>query len=105
MTDDLLAAVLVFLHEVVRAGESDLVDILAHFLRRHADAVIGKGQNAVLLIYAHGDARLIIVRNLPHHAALGHRIAAVGNQLSYKNIPIGIQPFLDDGQKVFRMNG
>ena len=42
VADDLVVVrlVLVLLQEILRAGEGDLVDVLIHLIRRHADAVV-----------------------------------------------------------------
>ena len=44
MTDDLIVIglVLIFLNEISRAGKGDLVDVLLHLVRRHAESVIDK---------------------------------------------------------------
>ena len=105
VADDLLAGVLVLLQEVARAGERHLVDVLAHLVGGHAHAVVGEGEDAVLLVHHHVDGGCVVLGDLAHHAALGHRVAAVGDQLTHKNVAVGIQPLLDDGQKVFGMYG
>ena len=38
----LIRLILVFLNKIRRAGESDLVDVLLHLVRRHADTVVDK---------------------------------------------------------------
>ena len=105
MADDLLAGVLVLLQEVARAGERHLIDVLAHLVGGHAHAVVGEGEYPVLLVHHHIDRGRVVLGVLAHHAALGHRVAAVGDQLAHEYVAVRIQPLLDDGQKVFGMYG
>ena len=57
MPDDGLGVVLVFLHELLGAGERDLVDVLIHLLGRHTDAVVRNRQRAGLRVGRHGNAQ------------------------------------------------
>ena len=50
VTDDRISVILVFLEELLRTGESDLVDILLDFLLRHTDTTVGDGERTLILI-------------------------------------------------------
>ena len=112
MTDNLVIVclVFVFLDEIRRSGERDLVDILLYFVSRHSETVIGKGHRFLLGAYNHIDARLIIKRSfiLAHHfkfLELSDRITSVGDQFSDENVVIRIQPFLDNRENILAVNG
>ncbi len=97
MADDLIfiRLVLIFFQEIRRTGKSDLVNILFHLRGSHAKAVICYSQRLFIRIHCDLDLRLVVVRKgiFPHHIQLlklGDRIAAVGYQLTVKNIVIGI---------------
>ena len=74
MTDDLILIrlVLVFFNKIRRAGESDLVDVLLHLVRRHADTVVDKCKRLFLRIDNDLNLRLVIIRQrvLAHHIQL-----------------------------------
>ena len=112
MSDDLIARrlVLVFLKEVLCAGEGDIVDIFPDLVRCHAETVIRKRHRLLIRIDGNVDASLVIVRQL----TLSHQrkllpfrdgIASVGDHLTDKNVMVGIQPLLDDGKHIFTVNG
>ena len=48
--DDGFRLVFVFVHELLGAGESDLVDVFVHLLGGHADTVVLHGQRLLVLI-------------------------------------------------------
>ena len=111
MTDDLvgIALVLIFLNEICCAGKCDLVDVLFHFVGGHAQTVILEGQCLLFRIHDDIHTSLIAFRHgiFSHHVQLfqlGHGIAAVRDQLSVKNIVIGIQPLFNDRKYVFTVN-
>ena len=105
MADD---AALVFagiiLEEFLGAGKGHLVDVLFHFLRGHADAVVGEAKLARFLVHGDGDAQ-ILVRFALEHFILGDGVAAVADHLADENILVGIQPALDHRHDVLGMDG
>ena len=101
--------VLILLKELGGAGESDLCDILFHFIRGHAESVIDKLHGLLFRIDDHFDLRLISFREFifSHHIQflqLRDRVASVGNHLTDKDIMIRINPFLYDRKYIFAVN-
>ena len=94
---------LILFQKLLGAGEGHLVDVAVYLLSRHADAVIGETKLLGLGIHGHGDAQVFIIAC--DHAILGHRVAAVGRQLTDKDILIGIQPALNHRHDIFSMDG
>ena len=91
MTDDagifLIFVLGVFLHEGLRAGERDLVDVGLDFVLRHADAVVDEAEFARGFI--HHDVNGAVLRGgAVHHAELGDGVAAVAHQFSVKNVMV-----------------
>ncbi len=74
MADDLvlIGLVLIFVQEVLSPGESDLVDVLLHFLLCHTDTVVCDGDGLVRRIHGHLNLILHILRllKLPHQLQL-----------------------------------
>ena len=99
---------LVFFQKLLRAGERHLGDVFLDFLRGHADAVVGKGERALVGIGHHVDAPGLFAFALgglclahgDEALHLAHRVAAVGNHFPHKYILVGIQPFFDDWHDV-----
>ena len=50
MPDDGFRLVFVFVHELLSAGERDLVDVLIHLFGSHADTVVLHGQRLLVLV-------------------------------------------------------
>ena len=107
MSDDLIFIrfILILFKKVGCPGKSDLVNILFHLVRRHADTVINKFQRLFFRIDYHFYLCLIIIRQntFSHHFQLfplRNRIAPVGNHLSHENIMVGIQPFFDNRKNI-----
>ena len=99
---------LILLEEFFRARERDLRDVLAHFVRRHADAVVGNAKRALLLV--RHDVHGIIFLGLRLAAGREHfvfrdGVASVGNDFAQENVLVRIQPALDHRHDVLRMNG
>ena len=94
----------VFLHEGFRAGERDLIDVGLDLVLGHAHAVVNEAELARGLIHLHVDGAALR-GGAVHHAQLGDRVAAVGNDLADEDIFIGIQPFFDDWHDILRVNG
>ncbi len=71
MPDDLILVgfVLILRNKIRSSGKCDLIDILLHFVRRHADAVISNFNCLFLRMDLHIDPWLKILRQciLPHH--------------------------------------
>ncbi len=95
MSDDLVSSrlVLVFLQECLRAGKSDIVDVFLDLISGHAKTVITdldglfRGVNddidPCLIIF-----RQFIITDYIQLFQLGDRVAAVGDQLSQKDIMV-----------------
>ena len=94
----------VLLQEALCAGEGDLVDVFLHLVLGHAHAVVDEAQLLCRLVHLdmHGAAlgELVV-----HHAQLGDGVAGVGDDLTDKDILIGIEPFLDDRHDILRVDG
>ena len=112
MTDDLIVIglVLVFLQEISRAGKGDLVDVFLDLVCRHAQSGIDEFQCFVLRIYHHADAvfmslRIGVFANQGKLFELRDSVAAVGNQLTEKDIVVGIEPLFDNRENIFTVNG
>ena len=71
MTDDLvvICLVLVFLNKVCGTGESNLVDVLFHFISRHTKTVIDDLNGLLCRIHKYLNLRLVILGQsiLTHH--------------------------------------
>ena len=95
LADDVNVLVLVLLLEVQRTGVGDGAEVGFQLLLGHADAVIGDGQGAVVLITGEQDAEIAFV-----HAdgsvgqalivQLVDGVRSVGDQLPQENFLIGI---------------
>ena len=112
MADDLIVVcfVFVFLQKVGSAGESDLGDVFFYLILVHAETVINEFQGLGIRIADDFDFCLVIVREgvLAHGFQLfqfGDGVAAVGNQLTDKDIMVGIEPFFYDRENIFTVNG
>ncbi len=111
MSDDLVVVgfVLIFGYKIGGTGKRDLVNILLHLVRRHADSVIHHLNGLILRIDKHVHGRLIILRQavFPHHIQLFQfrdGIASVGYQFPVKNVLIRIQPLFDDRENILAVN-
>lgn len=111
MTDNiiLIRLILVFLKECAGARESDLCNVLLYFRFCHAQTRINKLDGLLIRVHDHLDTVLMIVRILilPHNfelVQLGDRVASVGDQFSYENIMITVEPFLNDRQHIFAVD-
>ena len=111
MTDNLIliGLVLIFFKEIRRSGESNLIDILFHFLRRHADTVVNEFQRLLFRIHKHPYLCLVVIRQgtFPHHLQfLQFRdcVTSVGNKFPHENIMIRIKPFLNDWKNIIAVN-
>ena len=97
-----LAAVII-LEELLGAGESDLIDISLHLVGGHADAGIGDANLLVLLVHGHGNGHRLLRAGV-EHAELGDGVAAVAHDLAQEDILIRIQPALDNGHNILRVD-
>ena len=111
MADDLvrIALVLILLDKVGGAGERDLVDLLLHLVRCHAQSIVRKGQGLLLRIDYYVYPGLISLRQsiLSHHVQflkLRHGVAAIGNQFPVKDVVVVIQPLFDNRKNVFTVD-
>ena len=104
MADDSLCAVFVFVDKLLRAGESDLVDVFIHLLGGHSDTMIGNGQGLLGLIntYAHAKVAQITLHFTNGRQSLQflRSIDGIGDQLTQEDLMIRIQKFLDDGEDI-----
>ena len=112
MPDNLvfIGLVFVFFQKILGAGKSDLVNILFHFLRSHADSVIGHLNGLVVGIYRNLNLILQAFRTgvLAHQLQLlqlGDGVASIGYQFPVKNIVVGIQPLFDNREYILAVNG
>ena len=111
MTDDLILVglVLIFLHKLCCAGESDLGNVLLYLIRCHTKTVIDKLHGFGFRIDDNLDLCLVIIGKLifAHHLKLfqlGDRVTAVGDQLTHKNIVVGIQPLFNDWENIIAVD-
>ena len=86
-----------------------LRDVLFHFLRRHADAVIFHGQRLGFLIRRHRDAVLLplgqgVFPEIGKLFQLGDGVRGVGDDLAEKDVLFGIEPFFDDREYIFTVD-
>ena len=100
----LLVLLVEVLHELGSGGESHLVDVAAHLVSGHADAGVADGDGLVVLVHGHGDAHGFLRAGV-EHPVFGNGVAAVADHLAQENILVGIQPALDDGHDILRVNG
>ena len=97
---------LILLQKFLRAGESHLRDVFFDLLGSHADAVIGHGERAGLLVGDHVHAVGIIrsLTRLDEQLVLGDGVAGVRDDLADENILVRIQPLLDDRHDILGVN-
>ena len=95
MTDNLILVglILILCNKIRCAGKGDLVDILFHFIRRHADAVIDELKGLLLRVHQHLYFPFILCwkRIFSHHVQLfqlGYGITAIGDQFPEKDVMI-----------------
>ena len=104
MADDGFCLVFVLVEELLCAGERDLVDELIHLFGRHSDTVVGDGKCLFLFINRNAYARITqVTLDFAYGRKgleFGRCINCVGNQLTKKNLVVGIQKFLDDGENI-----
>ena len=101
--------VFIFLKELCCTGKCDLSNILLNFLSCHTKSVIDKLHCFLFWIDNYFNLRFIIFREFifSHHVQLfqlSDRITSVGYEFTYKDIMIGINPFLDNRKNVFAVN-
>ena len=111
MTDNLvlIGFVLVLLHEILDAGECNLVNVLVNLILGHAKSVVCDLDGLVIWVHGHLDFVLQILRSfiLSHEfqlLKLGNGIAAVADQLPVENVMVRVQPFLDYRENIFACN-
>ena len=107
MSDHLIICrfIFIFLKELGCSGKCDLCDIFFYLFRSHSQTIINKLQRLLFRIHQYLDLAFVIVRKLifSHHIQLFQlrdRIAAIGNELSHKNVMIRIHPFLNDRKNI-----
>ncbi len=103
----LIFQALELLDKIFRRRESDLVDVFADLISRHAETVVDHGQGAGSFVDA--DIDLIFIRQLQAFnqvdvLQLVNGVDCIGNQLSQEDILVAVQPFLDYRKNVFGMN-
>ena len=104
MPDDGLGFVLVLVDKLLGAGESNLVDVLIDLLGRHAYTMVADGECLLILInsYAYADVAKLAFEHTGGGQSLEflRGVHSVADQLTKKNLVIGIQEFFDDGEDV-----
>ena len=95
LTDDVDVLVLVVLLEVEGAGVGDGAEVLLQLFPGHADAVIGDGQGAAVLVAGEQDAEIAFVhadRSVGQALIiqLVDGVRSVGDQLAQENFLVGV---------------
>ena len=95
LTDDVDVLVLVVLLEVEGAGVGDGAEVLLQLFSGHADAVIGDGQGAAVLVAGEQDAEIAFVhadRSVGQALIiqLVDGVRSVGDQLAQENFLVGV---------------
>ena len=111
VTDDLIfvCLILILIQEILRTGKCDLVDILVYLFLGHTKSVIDKLHCLLFRVDNYFNLRFVSFRKLifSHHIQLFQlcdRITSVGYEFTYKDIMIGINPFLDNRKNIFAVN-
>ena len=104
MTDDRGGVVLVFLDELLRAREGDLVDILVNLLGRHTDTTIRDRDRTVVELHADCQVAHLALElaNRGQCFQLLGRVDSVRHQLTQEDLMITIQEFLNDREYILR---
>ena len=104
MADDAADLVLVFLQELARGRESDLVDVFVHFLFGHADTFVDDLQGLLLLVQLDADLQVpqlgLAVAGSGEGLQFLGGVHRVRDQLAEEDLMVGIQELLDDGENV-----
>ena len=108
MTDDGSCVLLIFLQEIIGAGEGDLVDVAVNLFSGHADASVTDGQCARFFVDAdaHGQVAQFTFKLTFH----GERfqflggIHCVADDFAKEDFVVTVEEFLDDGENVFGCN-
>ena len=92
MTDDSGRVVLVLLHELLRSGEGDLVDVFIDFLGGHTDTAVGDGDGLIVELDPHGQVAQLSLELADRRERLQllRRVDRVRNQLTQKNLVVAI---------------
>ena len=94
MTDDGFRFVLILIEELLSTGEGDLVDVLVHFLSRHADTTVGNGE--CFFLFVNRDAHAEVTQVALHFPYGRERfeflrsIHCIGNQFTEKNLVVRV---------------
>ena len=97
----------VFLEEGFRTGVGDGPEVFDHLVAGHADACIGDGQAILHFVRRNPDFERqlgitdgLVLRLALEETQLVQRIRGVGNELTQKNLPVGIQGVGEDIQNL-----
>ena len=55
MSDNGSCVILIFLHELLRAGEGNLVDVFVNFLSRHTDTTVRDSDGVLVELHLYGQ--------------------------------------------------
>ena len=109
LADDVfhITLVLEFFHELRRAREGNLVDVLLDLLASHPDTTIADGDGLRSFIKTHVHTKLaefsIELSHRSQFLKLLSCINGIRHQLTKEYLMIGIQEFLDDRENVLGM--
>ena len=112
MTNDLVRICLafIFFKELARSRKSDLSNIFLDFFLGHTDAVVDEFE--CLIIRIDDDMHLILRAHFRPEFAdalkffeFCYGIARICNLLTDKDVMVRIEPFLNDRQHVFAVDG
>jgi len=97
----------VFLEEGFRTGVGDGPEVFDHLVAGHADACIGDGQAILHFVRRDPDFERqvgipdgLVLRLALEETQLVQRVRGVGNELTQKNLPVGIQGVGEDIQNL-----
>ena len=102
MSDNGIGIILIFLQEVVSAGEGYLVDIFVDFIGCQSQAAVGYGQG--ILAQGDVDGEVAQVALEVAHRGKGLQLLCgvhgIGHQFAEEDFVVAIQEFLDDGEYI-----
>ena len=105
MADDGVCVVLVFFQEFLGTRECYLVDVFLDVVGGHADAMVGHGKCACLLVdsnlHTHIVERALEVAESGESFQFLGRVDGIGYQFAQKDFVIAVEKFFDNGEDVF----
>ncbi len=104
VSDDGGGVVLVFVEELLRAGEGNLVDVFVHFLGSHTYTTVGDGERLLLFIYGDihfGVAQVALeITDGRKRLEFLRCVNCIGNQLTKKDLVVAVKKLFDYGEDV-----